>query len=484
MKDRLTRYGKRYPCENMRVSAYVFRGLFRRLGFQRTMDWPPVSDKMPSMKVPRLAFYGVKLQHFWRNWPALTPLMAMAALVLLFLYASHSYHVVLETWLVQFHTPPFLDAGGITSAIECERKGLDTYLENPCDPLARPLVYPPIWKLGSLFPITYVGWTYGLAFAFIGLFLASLWFLPKPHSRGSALILRFAAISPPIGWALNGGNNELLLFALITLAVLLWSRGGRSGLAAYALIILAGALKYFPAMVMALAMRETPRRFVTVLIASVTIALTVWLVWRDEWPQAIANVWNISAFTYTYGTENISAVIGILGGFERDLTDKFKWLFSAVVLFAAWRYSKREVCAEALVLLAQKEVAFLLAGALLLVSSYLITQNVAYRLVYMLMVLPALLVIAGHSNALLLRALPTLSLFLMFVFPIRRHIAELGEVGSIWWVVATMLSVYAREVAWLFLASGLAALCICWLRQSQMFEEMQRSLPARFANRL
>ena len=145
---------------------------------------------------------------------------------------------------------------------------------------------------------------------------------------------------------------------------------------------------------------------------------------------------------------------------------------------------EREECAEALALLAQKEIAFLLAGALLLVSSYLVTQNVAYRLIYMLMVLPALLVIAGHSNALLLRVLPAIAVFLMFVFPIRRHIADFGEVGSNWWVVATMLGVYAREVAWLFLASGLAALCVCWLRQSNMFEVMQRALPAQFANRL
>ena len=116
---------------------------------------------MNSATASGLALFGGKLQQFWRHWPALAPLIAVAILALLFLTAPQVYHAVLEAWLVQYHAPPFLDAGGITSAIECERRGFDTYLENPCDPLERPLVYPPIWKLGSLFPITYVGWTYG-----------------------------------------------------------------------------------------------------------------------------------------------------------------------------------------------------------------------------------------------------------------------------------------------------------------------------------
>jgi hypothetical protein len=170
--------------------------------------------------------------------------------------------------------------------------------------------------------------------------------------------------------------------------------------------------------------------------------------------------------------------------FDRAQADVFKWLFSALVILAGWRYSKRKEGAEALQFLETTELAFLLSGALLITASYLVTQNVAYRLIYLLMVLPALLVVASKSTSSLLRSLPYLAILAMFIFPIRRHLAELGEPGSTWWTLATTLGVYVREAAWLFLASGLLALVLCWARSTTTFQAMVRTLPPALAKLL
>ena len=405
-------------------------------------------------------------------------------MVVLFHFAPPTYRELLQLWMVQFHSPPFLDAGGIASAIECERLGFDTYLENPCDPLERQLVYPPIWKLLQVFPVTYAGWTGGLAVVFIGVFLASLWLLVEPRSPAHALVLALAAISPPIGWAVNSGNNELLLFAIVAIGTWLWCCGDRARLFAYGAFALAGVLKYFPASVFLLALKEEPRKLLWIASAAVGIAMGSATFWLDEWPAALANVWNISAFTYTYGAENAAALFSTPGLFEREQADVFKWLFSALVILSGWRYSKREECAEALEYLETRELAFLLSGALLITASYLVTQNVAYRLIYLLMALPAMLIIANKSTSSLLRSLPYLAILAMFIFPIRRHLAELGEPGSTWWTLVTTLGVYVREATWLFLASGLLALILCWARSTPTFQAMVRPLSPALAKQL
>ena len=424
------------------------------------------------------------MQRAWRHLPATVPLIAVLAMVVLFHLAPPIYRGLLELWMVQFHSPPFLDAGGVASALECERLGIDTYIENPCDPLERQLVYPPIWKLGAMLPVTYAGWTTGVAIVFIVAFLASLWLLAQPRSLAHALILTLAAISPPVGWAVNSGNNELLLFAIVAIGTWVWCHGDRARLFAYGTFALAGVLKYFPAAVLLLALKEEPSKLLWIAFAAVGIAVGTTLVWLDEWPAALANVWNISAFTYTYGTENAAALFSTLGLFDRAQADVFKWLFSALVILAGWRYSKRKEGAEALQFLETRELAFLLSGALLITASYLVTQNVAYRLIYLLMVLPALLVVASRSTSSLLCSLPYLAILAMFIFPIRRHLAELGEPGSTWWTLVTTLGIYVREAAWLFLASGLLALILCWARGTTTFQVMVRTLPPALAKQL
>ena len=41
--------------------------------------------------------------------------------------------------------PSFLDMRSLTSAWECDRRGIDVLPVNPCDPRARPANYPRLW---------------------------------------------------------------------------------------------------------------------------------------------------------------------------------------------------------------------------------------------------------------------------------------------------------------------------------------------------
>src|SRR5205085_9377092 len=61
-----------------------------------------------------------------------------------------SYFAILDFLGVEPFKFPFVDAHVLLSAAECQRMGVDVYLQNPCDVLHRPHVFTPLWL--SLIP--------------------------------------------------------------------------------------------------------------------------------------------------------------------------------------------------------------------------------------------------------------------------------------------------------------------------------------------
>ena len=127
---------------------------------------------------------------------------------------------------------PFLDIEGVLTAIDCHRSGIDVYVENPCDPLNRPHNYGPAFLWLSALRIN-VTWMNGLGLTLGILFLVSLFFLPKARP---GWLVTLAIVSPPVVFALERANVDLIIFLLAMLAAILaagnaWSRTVAHGLA-------------------------------------------------------------------------------------------------------------------------------------------------------------------------------------------------------------------------------------------------------------
>jgi hypothetical protein len=128
---------------------------------------------------------------------------------------------------------------------------------------------------------------------------------------------------------------------------------------------------------------------------------------------------------------------------------------------------------------------FLMVGGILTVSAYLLAQNVAYRQVHMLMVLPALLTIAARDGGdRRWRALPWIAVGLMYAFTIRMGIrAPFGE-DTPAFAILTLAGFFVRELAWLVQATVVLALVVASfpalpiLRQaSDRFRRSSRQIP-------
>ena len=242
--------------------------------------------------------------------PAIAGAVLFVVFVALSRIAPHAYRTILKIWGIKPWPFPFLDTDTVLSAVRCLRDGIDVYVANPCDPLARVFDYSPLWMALSLLPI-------GLAaLPWIGLavdaaFLAALALLPAGRRWGDTALIAAGVCSTAVLFAVERGNNDLILFVLAALAATAALASPLLRLLGYAAALLAGLLKYYPMLLMALAVRERPGRLSAIAAAALLLlGLFVLLSWHDL-VRALALVPTGSYF------EDMFGAITVGGGLSR-----------------------------------------------------------------------------------------------------------------------------------------------------------------------
>jgi len=141
----------------------------------------------------------------------------------------------------------FLDTFALLASNDAVSRGLDPYAPNPLDYFHRPHVYSHWWLHLRDFGLTradvmWLGLT--LAVAFLA---AALWRL-RPHTLRQLLWYGAVLCSSPVLLALDRGNNDLVIFVLLTPVVpCLLSGRPAWRLVAPFLVTAAAMLKYYPA---------------------------------------------------------------------------------------------------------------------------------------------------------------------------------------------------------------------------------------------
>ncbi|MGX7893888.1 hypothetical protein [Tsuneonella sp. HG222] len=327
------------------------------------------------------------------------PLAAALAFALLAVFYATNfalYDALIRAW---GHIPferPFLDTEVIVAAARCHGPGMDIWQANPCDSLGRPSTYPPTWLFLGLFPVT-EGWTMPLGILVDLVFVASLFLLPRPRSWAGAALLVLGVLSSATVFAMERGNVDLLLFALIAGTAALSLRGPVLRLAGYALAFIAALLKYYPAAVLALALRERPRRFVAIAAACALGAIVVFALLWGDFLRAVGAVPGGWHFRDTFGAPNLATGWAALTGTGAGPRIAL-WLgMCAACLLIAARFALQPATRAALATLTERERMFLLAGSLLVAGCFFPAQNIEYRAVHLLLVLPSLVALAGQG---------------------------------------------------------------------------------------
>lgn len=250
----------------------------------------------------------------------------------------------------------FLDSYAVLAASDAQRVGLDTTTGNPLDPLNRPHRYSDWWHaLGALGLTRQDNFTVGLMWC--GLFTAAAAATLRCRAWTEALWLCAVLLSPSVWLGLLRANNDLVIFAVLAVAVIVL-RGpyARAWWLAPAAIALAAGLKFYPAVaVVALAVLLPQRHGWLKFTAGIaTCLLALWAVamqWeRGVFPIEISvHVWGGRILPNDLGVPasgvvltGIFALGAILTGFfllppgrmrpEDDVGDTAAFLLSSAVL--------------------------------------------------------------------------------------------------------------------------------------------------------
>jgi hypothetical protein len=293
------------------------------------------------------------------------------------------FHAAIATkawWLWGIPRPvdaPFLDLYALLAASDCNQQGHDTFVDNPCDWLGRPHVYPRTW----------------LAFAALGLgrndvvllgylmdviFFVALAFVARPRGWADVLVTLLVGLSPGIMLGVERGNFDLVAFAMIGSLVFL--RGSPTGVwAGGALLFLGGALKIYPLVgLVPWAWENRARKRAVGAMLAVVLGVTAigaWA-WREDWAKMAIHVPAPMTRFYTMGAPLLFEHLGIG---HSILVGRAVLIVAAIAAFA---YGRSRV------VLPERRFDVLL-GTTVLLFCFFARTNYDYRWVFLALVLPA-----------------------------------------------------------------------------------------------
>ncbi len=399
--------------------------------------------------------------------PAVAVVVVFVVMAVVYLVGEKTiYDAILRFWGVKPYKFPFLDTETIFSALRCKRAGIDIFVNNPCDPKGRLFDYSPLWLVLAVLPVT-KAWTNVAGLIFDSLFLASLFFIPAGRTVRDAGLIALAMISTPVAFALERGNCDLVIFALAVLAAALLSRNDRLRFYGYGFATLAGLLKYYPLTLTSLATRERTKPFLVTVAAVVVVVGGLAYIGRDELRQALALIPVGTPFRDMFGAINLP--LGFAKLFTNDGVPHWQvrmaeFTLAAVVLVAAALRGMAPERGEELSNLTETERTFLFVGSILLLSCFFAAQNIGYRAINLILVVPGLIALGARSaDGGVYRMATSIVLILLWSEAIRRWVSYFAH--------STVVPAYLwflRECFWWITVFVLAQIATALFLQSEM----------------
>jgi hypothetical protein len=172
----------------------------------------------------------------------------------------------------------FADLQVVTSGNECYRLGYNVYIKNPCNPFFHlgAFNYPKVWLSFSQLGLNQ-SHTFTIGIIIIILFLATFFLFIGRLNYAEGVIYSAILCSSSVMLAIERANNDLVVFIILSLAIiLLINRAGIIHYISYFLFLFASILKIYPIFAFTLLLREPPKKLLRlgcILITSFTLYL-------------------------------------------------------------------------------------------------------------------------------------------------------------------------------------------------------------------
>lgn len=172
-----------------------------------------------------------------------------------------------RVWGIPSGMPRFMDLHALTIGAKAYQEGLDPMYSNPHDITGRLVNYPRVWQLIYRVGLD-EGDTWWMGGCLLLLFIATLVAVTPPMENRQAGWFTLAVFSPAVLFACERGNTDLLIFALLAVAVA--ARGGAWAMVA---VLAAFVLKLFPLAASLVALKQERRAAIAWLVGALAFAI-------------------------------------------------------------------------------------------------------------------------------------------------------------------------------------------------------------------
>jgi hypothetical protein len=291
-------------------------------------------------------------------------------------------------------------------------------------------------------------------------------------------------LSPMTVYAVERANNDLVVFLLILAGCGFLQLGRPIRFVGYALFFFSGLLKYYPLILLLIVLRE--RRRDAIALAATAAAILVLVVLRNhtEIARAVARIPSPSYFADSFAAVNLPFGFAEILATIPDRRTVALLLFAALTgLLAARARRSLDIIGGAAFDWSTFEADCTVVGALLVIACFFAGQNVDYRGVYFVLVMPGLLQlrrIACTAEARrFLSSIVAGVLLVAWEQVLRRldHAATAYIPIEALRIRAELLFWLGRELVWWWLIAGLAAIVLSYLRQLPLVSSAVARLP-------
>ena len=414
---------------------------------------------------------------------------------LLYLYNKNEYNILLKYAGISPYNHPFIDSEFMYAMKKCWLAGVNVYQAVPCDVVpGNKMAYSPLWPRLPFLPSDNRS-TVVIAVATNLLLLGSISVFSNLRRFVDIFVLCTASISTMVIFAIERNNIDVWIFDGLFLSMLLIQRSGILKAAGYGLMTAAMLLKYYPAILFAVALKERPRTLLLITLAAASALAGFAAVFWSEIAQELHNIPGGSPFNDAVGLENGPrfAVMLITGktadeaGGSSALGLAQRALLAAGIVTVAAVRARQPALQRALRAMGRRQALWLVFGCIVMGGCYAVGQSVGYRGIYLLPVVAGFLALARRSadaacgtSAFITACLCVAAMWaegLRTSLPAAMRALHLGDALVLQMQVATWVG---RELVWIVIETAMASVVFAWMAQTANARLLLRRLRRAF----
>ena len=316
-------------------------------------------------------------------------IVILGSLVMGLLFIFYGYEQTWKLWNIPVMSPHFADLRSITGGAESHALGYDPLINNPQDPWERRMNYPRVWQSLFFLGLNQTHTTL-MGILFIALFIVGVFLFVGRINHLTAIFLALALFSPAVLFAVERGNNDLLIFFILSAALATLKV---SPFASILLTNLAVILKLFPLFGVLYLLKDDKRTTVKWLSVSFVIPLLYILFTFSDLLQIREATQKGTSFSY--GVNVFGMYLG--NHFHLPLLARLLFILlsgAVILIFLAFIFIHNKYIKQHL-----PNVPYVdgfRMGSGIYIGTFMLGNNFDYRLIFLLFTIPQRVAWSSH----------------------------------------------------------------------------------------